>query len=121
MSTHSKKKKLKFQCPNCKSNNLLLVDYCREYSPVTSITSEPGSGPLSYNGQVIFDNEIDDVEESINAVYTMPEHSLQFDREDISYDDDLCDDEYICAKCDCKYHSLEEALEKGALIKKTND
>lgn len=61
------------------------------------------------------------VEESISAVYTMPEHSLQFDREDISYDDDLCDDEYICAKCDCKYHSLEEALEKGALIKKTND
>lgn len=94
MSKPSEKKKLKFQCPNCKSNNLLLVDFCREYSPVTSITSTPGSGPLSYNGQVIFDNEIGDVE-------------------DKHYDDNHG---YACANCISTWPSMDAINTAGGFI-----
>lgn len=92
------------------------TDYMQENekSQYRSVCPECGCTDLRYR-------VLKFVEESVGAVYTMPEHSLQFDREDVAYDDDFCDDEYICAKCDCKYSSLEAALEKGALIKKDND
>lgn len=102
MSKPSEKKKLKFQCPNCKNGNLRIVDFCQQFRPVSNITSEPWEeGPYGYTGKLFFDNEIGEHE---------PEEDY--------FSDDV---EYACSNCNARWRDMEAINTAGGFIPDDED